>query len=288
MWNRHKHNKLKRNHKEVSDPPVKQTRMFQKGLIVFILLLASAWAVADNSLPPILQNVGIEQRLNDQVPLNLKFKDENGANVELQKYFTGKPVILTLVYYKCPMLCTEVLNGTVKAMKVLEFQAGKEFDVVTVSFNPKETPRLASDKKQMYLESYGKPGAAAGWHFLTGAQDSIQRLTNAVGFKYKYDPIQDQFAHAASIMILTPQGRISRYLYGVEFAPRDLRLALVEASEGKIGSPVDRALLFCFHYDPTTGKYSAYVLNLVRLGGVVTVLCIGVFIVVMKKKEKYS
>lgn len=262
--------------------------MFEKLLIAFIFLLGGTCVAADNGLPPMLQGVGIAQRLDDQVPLNLKFKDEAGAEVELQKYFTGKPVILTLVYYECPMLCTEVLNGTVKAMKVLEFQAGKEFDVVTVSFNPKETPQLAAGKKKMYLESYGKPGADGGWHFLTGSQDSIRRLTDAVGFKYKYDPVQDQFAHAATIMILTPNGRISRYLYGVEFAPRDLRLALVEASQGKIGSPVDQALLFCFHYDPTTGKYSATVLNLVRLGGVATVLFIGIFIVVMKKKEKHE
>lgn len=258
-----------------------------RGLIPMVILLLAATAVmAQSGLPPILEGVGIEQKLDQQIPLDLKFKDEHGAAVDLQQYFTGKPVILTLVYYECPMLCTEVLNGLVKAMKVMEFQAGKEYNVVTVSFNPGETPGLAADKKAVYVRSYGKPGAENGWHFLTGEADSIRKLTGAAGFKYKYDPAQRQFAHAAAIMVLTPGGRISHYLYGVEFSARDLRLALVEASEGKIGSPVDQALLFCFHYDPSTGKYSAYVLNFVRLGGVLTVLSMGIFFIAMRRREK--
>lgn len=246
----------------------------------------AACALAQNGLPPMLQDVGIEQKLDHQVPLNLSFKDEHGADVKLQKYFTGKPVILTLVYYECPMLCTEVLNGMVKAMKVMQLSAGKDYDIVTISFNPRETSGLAYDKKQVYLESYNRPGAEQAWHFLTGNEDSIHRVTSAVGFKYKYDPAQDQFAHAAAIFVLTPDGRLSRYLYGVEFSARDLRLALVEASEGKIGSPIDQALLFCFHYDPSAGKYSAAVLNFVRLGGILTVLSISIFIVSMRRKEK--
>lgn len=257
-----------------------------RSIAVAVFLLMAACALAQSGLPPMLEGVGIEQKLDHQVPLNLNFKDEHGAEVKLQKYFTGKPVILTLVYYECPMLCTEVLNGMVKAMKVMQLSAGKDYDIVTISFNPRETSGLAYDKKQIYLESYNRPGADRGWHFLTGNEDAIHRVTSAVGFKYKYDPAQDQFAHAAAIFVLTPDGRVSRYLYGVEFSARDLRLALVEASEGKIGSPIDQALLFCFHYDPSTGKYSAAVLNFVRLGGILTVLSLSIFIVSMRRKEK--
>lgn len=232
---------------------------------------------ARNALPDALRNVGIDQRLNHQVPRDLSFFDEAGRLVRLREYFGGKPVILSLVYYECPMLCTEVLNGLVSSLKVLSFDVGKQFVVVTVSFNPRETPALAAAKKEKYLQRYGRP-AAAGWHFLTGKQESIDELTKAVGFRYAYDAKTGQYAHASGIMVLTPEGNISRYFYGIEYAPRDLRLGLVEASANKIGSAVDQLLLFCYHYDPSTGKYSAIVMNFIRLGGIITVLVLGTFI----------
>ncbi len=233
-----------------------------------------------------LQGVGLNQNLNAQLPLDVELKDETGRSVHLQDYFGKKPVIFTLVYYQCPMLCTYVLNGLVSSMRVLSFNAGKEFEIVTVSFDSRETPSLAAAKKLQYLKEYTRPGAADGWHFLTADQQTIYRLTTAVGFQYNYDPKQNQFAHASGIMVVTPQGRLARYFYGVEYPPRDLRLALVEASENKIGSLADQVLLFCFHYDPTTGKYGAYALNLVRLGGAITVLCLGLFILRSRSKEK--
>ena len=250
------------------------------------LLLAVTNAPAQQGLPKALEGVGIDQRLDHQIPLDLKFRNESGAQVQLSQYFGDKPIVLSLVYYQCPMLCTEVLNGLLKTMKVMEFNLNKEFEVLTVSFDPEETPQLAAQKKERYVESYRRAGAENGWHFLTGDEESIRKLTDAAGFRYKYDPLQNQFAHGAAIMIMTPQGRISRYLYGVEYSARDLRLALVEASENKIGTLVDQALLFCFHYDPSTGKYSAYVLNLVRLGGIITVLSFGAFFFVMRRRDK--
>lgn len=235
-------------------------------------------AEAQSTLPPMLQGVRLDQKLNAQLPLDLQFQDETGRTVKMGDYFTTKPVILTMVYYQCPMLCTYVLNGLVSSMRVLSFSAGKEFDIVTVSFDSRETTSLAAEKKLRYLKEYNRSEAAKGWHFLTADQQTIDRLTKAVGFQYRYDPKQNQFAHASGIMVVTPQGRLARYFYGVEYPPRDLRLALVEASENKIGSLADQILLFCFHYDPATGKYGAYALNLVRLGGVITVLCLGLFI----------
>jgi len=220
-----------------------------------------------NVIPPALEGVGIDQRLNEQVPLDAAFKDESGRTVPLGTYFRGKPVVLALVYYECPMLCTEILNGMVGAMKAVSFDAGREYDVVAVSFDPKDTPETALEKKRNYARRYGREGSEKGFHFLTGDETAIQALTRAAGFRYKYDEKSGQFAHASAIFVLTPQGRISRVLYGVEYAPRDLRLALVEASRNKIGNPVDQFLLFCYHYDPSTGKYSALVLNIVRLTG---------------------
>jgi protein SCO1/2 len=248
-------------------------------LAILLLLSCFSLSTADNTLPPMLKDVGIDQRVNTQLPLNLTFKDESGKDVQLQQYFhTHKPVILTLVYYEFPMLCTEVLNGLLKSLKVINLDVGKDFDVVTVSFDPGETPKLASEKKAAYLRAYKRPGANSGWHFMTGQPDSIKELTKAVGFRYKYDPKSDQFAHGAAIMVITPQGKISNYFYGVEYSARDIRLALVEASEGRIGTIRDQILLFCFHYDPSTGKYSTYALNLVRLGGILTVIGLGIFI----------
>jgi len=221
-----------------------------------------------NVTPPALAGVGIDQRLNEQLPLDLVFKDESGRAVPLSAYFRGKPVVLALVYYECPMLCTEILNGMVGALKGISFNAGREYDVVAVSFDPKDTPETAGEKKRNYVRRYGREGAGQAFHFLTGDEAAIQALTQAAGFRYRWDEKSGQFAHASAIFVLTPQGRISRVLYGVEYAPRDLRLALVEASQNKIGTPVDQLLLFCYHYDPSTGKYSALVLNIVRMAGV--------------------
>ncbi len=238
-----------------------------------------------NTLPPIAREIGIDQKLNQQIPADLQFKDEFGNNVTLAKYFNGnKPLVLTLVYYECPMLCTEVLNGLLKTLNVMNLQVGNDFDVLTVSFDSKETPSLASAKKAAYVKAYKHDGANKGWHFLTGTKSSIDKITKATGFRYAYDPKSDLFAHGAAIMVLTPQGKISHYFYGVEFSARDLRLALVEASQGKIGSATDQILLFCFHYDPSQGKYSAYALNFVRLGGIITIICLGIFIVRHRKK----
>lgn len=256
---------------------------------VALLTWGVAAAVADDAQQPeILHDVSIDQKLNEQVPLDLTFRDENGQSVQLGQYFGNKPVILSLAYYECPMLCTLVLNGMASALKVLNFDIGKQFEVVTVSFDPRETPELAAAKKKNYMKEYGRAGAASGWHFLTGEQESIRRLTEAVGFRYKWDPDSKQFAHAAGIIVLTPQGRISRYFYGVEFAPRDLRLGLIEAADGKIGTAVDQLLLFCFHYDPKTGRYGTIAINSVRLGGVATVVALASFVIVMLRRERRS
>ena len=254
-------------------------------LCAFLLLLAQP-ARADETRPSILTDVGIDQRLNAHVPLDLVFRDETGQPVPLGTYFGQRPVILSLAYYECPMLCTLVLNGLASALKVLPFDAGNQFEVVTVSFNPNDTAALAAAKKQTYMKEYGRPAAAAGWHFLTGDAAAIEQLTRAVGFRYAYDSEHKQFAHAAGIMVLTPQGAIARYFYGVEFSPRDLRLGLVEAADGKIGSPVDQLLLFCFHYDPATGKYGAIAIDAVRLGGIATVLALVSFIIVMLRRDR--
>jgi protein SCO1 len=241
-----------------------------------------------NVRPPNLQNVGIEQHLDGQVPPELPFVDEAGRTVALGDFFGKKPLILNLVYYNCTMLCGEVLSGLTGAMKMVKFDVGNEFDVVTVSFNPHETPTIAAAKKQEYLKRYGRPGAAAGWHFLTGPAESINALTKAVGFQYQYDSKINQFAHATAIMVLTPQGRISRYFYGVDYPPKDLRMGLVEASQGKIGNAVDQVLLYCYHYDPATGKYGAIVSNILRLGAGVTILLLGGLLFILFRLEKVA
>lgn len=254
-------------------------------MVLLIGVLGSV-TLADNVRPAALQDVGIDQRLNEQVPLDLVFRDETGKPVKLGDYAGGKPIILALVYYQCPMLCTLTLNGLVRAMRMLAFDAGKQYSVVTVSFDPRETPVLAAAKKSGYIGDYRRAGAADGWHFLTGNEASIRSLTQAVGFHYKFDPQSGQYAHATGLVILTPQGRIARYFYGVEFSPRDLRLALVQASANKIGSPVDEVLLFCFHYDPSTGKYSLVITRVIQLAGACTVLVIGGFIGLMVWRER--
>ncbi len=234
-----------------------------------------------NVRPPSLKNVGIEQHLNGQIPSALTFRDETGKAVRLGEYFGRKPMILNLVYYQCPMLCGEVLSGLESALRVLNFDVGKEFDVLTVSFDPKETPEMAAAKKARYLKSYGRRGAAQGWHFLTGPAASIDALTQAAGFQYQYDPKSGQFAHATALMVLTPEGKIAQYYYGVEFAPEDLRLGLIQASENKIGTVVDQVLLYCYHYDPNTGKYGAIISRVLQLAAGATVLILGTLLVVM-------
>jgi protein SCO1 len=239
-----------------------------------------------NIRPPYLQNVGIEQHLDGQVPPDLAFVDDTGRPVKLGDYFGKKPLILNLVYYNCTMLCGEVLSGLTGAMKMVKFDVGNEFDVLTVSFNPQETPAIAAAKKQDYLKRYGRPGAASGWHFLTGTAESINALTKSVGFQYQYDPKINQYAHATAILVLTPQGRISRYFYGVDFPPKDLRMGLVEASQGKIGNAVDQVLLYCYHYNPATGKYGAVVSNMLRLGAGLTILLLGGLLLILFRLEK--
>jgi protein SCO1 len=241
-----------------------------------------------NVRPPGLKNVGIEQHLNEQIPPELTFLDENGTPVRLADYFGKKPMILNLVYYQCPMLCGEVLSGLESALRVLKFDVGSQFDVITVSFDPRETPAMATAKKTEFLKRYGRPGAAQGWHFLTGPQPSIDALTKAAGFQYEYDPKSGQFAHTTAIMVLTPEGRIAQYYYGVEYAPKDLRLGLIQASQNKIGNLVDQVLLYCYHYDPATGKYGAVVMRILRLAGAATILTLALFMIVMFRKGSFN
>jgi len=272
-------------------------------LLAVLLAAPEAWAQPDqpapaqpsnmrdpNSkpapLPAALQGVTIEQRLNQQVPLELTFRDEFGRPLPLSTYFSGhKPVLLALVYYTCPMLCNLVLNGMESSLKPVSLDPGRDFEVVVVSFDPRDTPEIAARKKASYLQRYRRPDTANGWHFLTGDEASIKALTSAVGFRYKFDPATGQFAHASALMILTPQGRFSRYFYGVEYAPRDIRLGLVEASQNKIGNPVDQILLFCYHYDPATGKYGAIAMNMVRFAGGTFVLILGSFLVLAWRRD---
>jgi protein SCO1/2 len=252
---------------------------------VACLLLVAGFARGADARPPILRDVGITQRLGNQLPLDALFLDEAGRPVRLGQYFGTRPVVLVLAYYNCPMLCTQVFNGLVSALRVLNFDAGKEFEVVAVSFDPRDRPPDAAAKKKAYVDEYGRPGAAAGWHFLTGGAGSIERVTTAAGFRYKYDESTGQFAHASAITVATPGGRLSRYFYGIEYAPRDLRLGLIEASGNRIGSPVDQILLYCYHYDPKVGKYGAVVMNMVRLGGVAAVLILSTFLTIMWRRD---
>jgi protein SCO1 len=239
-------------------------------------------------LPTALRDVRIEQKLDQQLPLDLVFRDETGQQVKLGQYFGKKPVVLALVYYDCPMLCTQILNGMVTSFRVLPFQIGNEFDVVTVSFDPRETNVLATAKKKVYvnyLPERIRSGANNGWHFLTGDQPSIAHLADAVGFRYHYDEATKQFAHASGIMLTTPQGKLSRYFYGVEYPARDLRLGLIESSENRIGSPVDQLLLYCYHYDPATGKYGAAVMKVMRIAGIITLLGIVAMLLLLKARN---
>jgi len=236
--------------------------------------------------PPILRQVSIAQRLNEPIPPDIIFRDEDGKAVHLGDYFGKKPIVLSLVYFDCPALCTEVLNGELRTMKAISLDLGKDFDAITVSFEPKDMPALAKAKRDVYAGQYGRPGAARNWHFLTGEQASIDALTQAAGFHYAYDSASRQYAHAAAILVLTPHGRIARYFYGVTYPARDFRLGLVEASEGKIGTPTDHALLYCYQYDPMTGKYGLIVMNVVRAAGLLTMLVLGIFMFVMFRRER--
>jgi protein SCO1/2 len=266
-------------------------------LLPFAFLLLTSRAGAQYAQPPVgprptgnstevLKKVEIRQRLNEQVPLDLRFRDEAGREVRLGDYFArGKPVVLTLVYYECPMLCNQVLNGEVGAFQALSFTPGREFEVVTVSFDEREGPELAARKKETYLKRYKREGAEEGWHFLTGDKASIDALAEAVGFRYVWDEQSKQFAHASALMVATPAGRVSHYFYGIDYAPKDLRLALVEASEGKIGSPVDALILYCYHYDPAAGRF-APVMGVLRAAGMLTLAGVIALLLYLRRKTR--
>lgn len=270
-----------------------QYSRFLCGIAASLTLAAGAFgqAVPGNmgttasTLPPQLQNVGFEPPLNGRLPLSLHFRDEAGADVALGDYFGRKPVLLALVYYSCPMLCNQVQQGVVGSLKMLSFNPGRDYQVVFVSFDPSDTAARAAKKKEAALGHFGRPETAAGWHFLTGSPEPIQSLTQAANFRYSFDARKNIFAHASGIMLMTPDGRISRYFYGVEYPSRDMRLGLVDASAGKIGNPIDHLLLFCFEYDPSTARYSATILRITRLGGLLTIFVIIAGIVIFRRRD---
>lgn len=253
--------------------------------VLACVVVFSSIAAAQPARPAALRGVGIDQKLDQQVPLDLPFVDESGRAVELQQYFGKRPVVLALVYYQCPMLCNLVLNGLVYSLDKISLAPGKDYELVTVSFDPRETHELAAAKKQNYVEKFDRPGVAAGWHFLTGQDGPIRSLADSVGFQYSYNPVTNQFAHAAGIIVLTPQGRVARYFFGINYQPQDVRLGLVEASANKIGSPVDQFLLYCFHYDPAQGKYGLVIMNVLRALGSATVLAMGALILVLLRRD---
>jgi protein SCO1 len=281
---------------------VKRNSTIRNALVAVLLAACaslSAWSqpmpklqpgeAVPNQKPSILDQVGLDQRLNSQVPLDLAFNDESGQAVQLQQYFGQKPVILILVYYQCPMLCTQVLNGFTGAMNgIVRFNIGREFNVVTVSIDPRDTPLDAAAAKKKYLQRYRRAGADQGWHFLSGKKDQIDALAQSVGFRYAWDPEIQQYAHASGIMLLTPSGRVAQYYYGIEYAPRDIQLGLIEASKGKIGNVVDQVLLYCYHYDPRQGKYGAVIFNVLRLSALATVLAVGGFMLIMFRRDSLA
>ena len=264
-----------------------------RGLTLFFVLTLSLWLslvsfarAHDASRPIPLRDVEFDQKLNSQIPLDLSFTDERGVPVQLRQYFGGKPIILNFVYYKCRDLCPLLLDGMVRTLRGVSFDIGTEFDVLTVSIDPHDNAALAAAQKRDFLARYGRRGSERGWHFLTGEEAAIGKLAEAVGFHYSFDATTGEFAHATGIVLLTPTGKTSRYFYGIEFSPRDVRLGLVEAGEGKIGTPIDQLLLFCYHYDPVTGKYGPFVTNLVRLGGLITAVGLAGFILWMLRRER--
>jgi protein SCO1/2 len=242
--------------------------------------------MVSSAMPKALQGIGFDQNIDQHIPLDTVFRDESGAAVRLGDYFGKRPVVMVFAYYDCPMLCTQVIHGLSSALGVLSLQPGKDFEIVTVSFNPADTPASATAKKAVYLERYQQPGAAAAWHFLTGDQPSIERLTKAAGFRYAWDEDTKQFAHPSGIVVLTPEGRLAKYLFGIEYGPRDLRFAVVEASAGKVGSIVDSLLLYCYHYDPIMGRYGLVIMRAIRVAGAATVLALAAFIFVMLRRER--
>lgn len=258
-----------------------------------MLLLPWTWAAAQMAtdpaagrLPPQLSDVGIAQRLNQQVPLDLAFRDEAGHTVRLADYFQpGRPVILSLVYFKCPMLCSQVLASMAASLRFVKFDAGKQFEVLTVSFDPREKPQQAEDAKAKYLAMYHHPGTENGWHFLTGDESSITALANAMGFHFRWDARTQQFAHATGIMILTPQGRVSQYYYGARYFPTDLRFGLIQASQNQIGTLADQIVLYCYHWDPRTGRYGLIVSRVIQVSGGVTVLVLGSVLILLFRAE---
>ena len=255
-------------------------------LFALILALAHLARAHDNTRPAALREVAFDQKLAEQVPLDLSFRDERGNEVRLSDYFGRKPVIVNFVYYKCRDLCPLLLDGLVRSQRALSFDIGNQFAVLTVSFDAHDSAALADAKNKEFLARYARPGAADGWHFLTGTEDSIEKLTRAVGFHYNYDAQTGEFAHATGIVLLTPAGKVSRYYYGIDFSPRDLRLGLIEAAEARIGTPIDQLLLFCFHYDPVTGKYGLLITNIIRLAGGLTVLLVAGFVIAMLRRER--
>jgi len=258
---------------------------------LLISVAASAQTVPDNvgqpsqKLPAVLQNVGFEPPLNGQLPLDLPFRDEAGREVRLRDYFGARPVLLALVYYGCPMLCNQVEQGVVGTLRMLSFNPGRDYEVVFVSFDSRETPDMAAQKKETAMSHFRRPQTAAGWHFLTGSKESIDALTQGANFRFSFDPKTNIFAHASGIMLLTPEGRISRYFYGVEYPSRDVRLGLVDASAGKIGTPIDHVLLYCYQYDPTSARYSASILKIMRIGAVLTVLCLVGAMLIFRRRD---
>lgn len=267
-------------------------------MIVFLSAGVSGWAQgaepkyaaqsdgATNQAIKIFDQVGLDQHLNQQIPLDLTFKDENGQPVQLKQYFGSRPVILSLVYFQCPMLCSQVLSGMAGAFNgIRRFSVGRDFDVLTVSFDPRDTPENAAESKKTYLQRYRRAGAAQGWHFLTGNKQAIDALAGAVGFRYAWDPQIQQFAHASGIMLLTPDGRLAQYYYGIEYAPRDLQLGIIEASQGRIGNLADKFILYCYHYDPARGKYGAVVFNILRVSALATLLTLGGFMIIMFRRD---
>jgi protein SCO1/2 len=268
--------------------------MNAKSMAAFCLAAIALAAVPSRAqmnaaAPPILRQVSISQNLNAQIPADLAFRDENGNPVRLGDYFGSRPIVLSLVYLNCPALCTEVLNGELHTMQASSLTLGKDYDAISVSFDPKDASNVARAKRDLYTAQYrqfGRPAAAQNWHFLTGDAASINALTKAVGFHYAYDPAINQFAHAAAIMLLTPDGRMSRYFYGITYAARDFRLGLVDAAHGKIGTLTDQAMLFCYQYDPETGKYGFFIMNIVRAGGALTLLALGIFMFVMFRRDR--
>jgi protein SCO1 len=255
-------------------------------LAAILMATANSPAFGQPSATQLVQDVGLDQHLDEQLPLDLEFRDEEGNIVRLGEFFGERPVILNLVYFRCPMLCTEVLNGLLKSSQAMQLRMGDDYQVISVSIDPRETPAMAAAKKQRYVEKYRRAGAAEGWHFLTGDQASIDELTRAVGFRYRYDPKSDQYAHASGLVVLTPEGRLSRYFYGIDYPPGDLRLGLVESSQHRIGNRVDQFLLLCFHYDPATGRYGLAISRVLQLAGAATLLGLGSYLCAMYRLER--